>query len=406
MSRKKSDRVTPERVARRLSAILAADVVGYSRLMGADEIGTLARLKAVRDQLIDPAIAEHHGRIVKTTGDGWLVEFASVVDAVDGAVKLQRAMAARNAAIADDRRIVLRIGVNLGDVIVDGDDIFGDGVNVAARLEAMAEPGGVLVSQTVRDSIAGKLDAEFVDNGERTFKNIAQPIRVWSWPDRLSDAEHTVAAEDRDRKPHVVVSAFEARRDDETDLADGIRDELAASFARQTGLVVTTDRGAADYEIRGSVRLAGRRCRVSAQLIATDGDKQIWAERYDEEYLDPFQVQDRCVHRIAMSVRRRIATDDAGKLADQNIGQMSVEQLMSLSGGTFFTPTKAAWLEAGAIAEQVLQRGQGSFMALAMAAAGAGMAEMLFGFRVPDDRTIETAFARRPRSASLALPTA
>ena len=155
MSRKKIDRVTPERVARRLSAILAADVVGYSRLMGADEAGTLARLKAVRDQLIDRTIAEHHGRIVKTTGDGLLVEFASVVDAVDGAVKLQRALAERNAAIADDRRIVLRIGVNLGDVIVDGDDIFGDGVNVAARLEAMAEPGGVLVSQTVHDSIAG-----------------------------------------------------------------------------------------------------------------------------------------------------------------------------------------------------------------------------------------------------------
>ena len=248
--------MTPERVVRRLSAILAADVVGYSRLMGQDEADTLARLKALRDHVIDPAIGEHRGRIVKTTGDGLLVEFASVVDGVHCAVELQRALAEHNAEIVDDRRIVLRIGVNLGDVIVEGDDIFGDGVNVAARLEATAEPGGVLISETVHDSIAGKLDATFVDNGERAFKNIAKTIRVWSWPDGLSDTSHQAAA-GRDRKPHVVVSDFEARGADEKDLADGIRDELAASFARQTGLVVTTDRGAADYEIRGGVRVAG-----------------------------------------------------------------------------------------------------------------------------------------------------
>ena len=265
--------MTSERIARRLSAILAADVVGYSRLMGADEAGTLARLKTLRHDLIDPAIGEHQGRIVKTTGDGLLVEFASVVDAVDGAVKLQRAIAERNDTIPDDRRIVFRIGVNLGDVIVDGDDIHGDGVNVAARLEGLCEPGGVLISQTVHDSIAGKLEATFVDNGERAFKNIANPIRVWSWPDPLPDAEHQAAADGRDRKPHVLVSDFEARGDNESDLADGIRDELAASFARQTGLLVTTDRDEADYMVRGSVRMAGQRCRVAAQLIGIDGER-------------------------------------------------------------------------------------------------------------------------------------
>src|SRR5437660_3451692 len=167
-------------VERRLAAILAADVAGYSRLMGADEEGTLNRLKAHRRELVDPKISEHRGRIVKTTGDGMLVEFPSVVDAVRCAVEIQRAMVDRNAEISEDKRITFRIGVNLGDVIIDGDDIYGDGVNIAARLEALAEPGGICISRTVRDHIGDRLPYTFEDMGEQSVKNIAQPVRAYA----------------------------------------------------------------------------------------------------------------------------------------------------------------------------------------------------------------------------------
>src|SRR5215469_5334709 len=166
---------------RRLTAILAADVAGYSRLMGADEEGTHERLKAHRRELVDPKISEHSGRIVKTTGDGMLAEFPSVVDAVRCAAELQRAMIDRQAALPEDRRIRFRIGINLGDVIVEDDDIFGDGVNVAARLEALAEPGGICVSRVVRDQVRDKLDFAFEDMGEHQVKNIARPVRVYAW---------------------------------------------------------------------------------------------------------------------------------------------------------------------------------------------------------------------------------
>ena len=165
---------------RRLAAILAADVTGYSRLMGADEEGTLERLKALRREITDPKIAEHNGRIVKTTGDGLLIEFASVVDAVRCAVEAQRAVLDRNAEIPEDKRLVFRIGINLGDVIIDGDDIYGDGVNVAARLEALAEPGGICISRVVRDQIRDKLPYPFADMGEQRVKNIARPVRCYA----------------------------------------------------------------------------------------------------------------------------------------------------------------------------------------------------------------------------------
>src|SRR5215475_9695507 len=167
-----------ERVERRLAAILATDVVGYSRLMGEDEEGTLAALKTLQRELIDPRVKENCGRIVKTTGDGALVEFASVVDAVRCAVEIQRAMADRNAEVREDQRITFRIGVNLGDIIVDGDDIYGDGVNIAARLEVLADPGGICVSRVVRDQIRDKLPYPFADMGEKSVKNIARPVRA------------------------------------------------------------------------------------------------------------------------------------------------------------------------------------------------------------------------------------
>ena len=185
------------REERRLAAIVSADVVGYSRLMGADESGTLAALRSHRADLIDPKIAEHGGRIVKTMGDGLLLEFADVVDAVQCSLEVQEGMSTRNSDILDDDQIIFRIGINLSNIIVEDGDIFGDGVNVAARLEGMAEPGGLLVSHSVYEGIANKLDKVFADNGEREFKNIAKPVRVWSWPRQLPTNR-------QDRKPFVV----------------------------------------------------------------------------------------------------------------------------------------------------------------------------------------------------------
>jgi len=200
--------MTGERVERRLAAILAADVAGYSRLMGADEEGTLAALKAIRRELGDPKIAEHRGRIVKTTGDGLLAEFASVVDAVRYAVEVQREMVRRNADVPADKRIEFRIGINLGDIIIDEGDIYGDGVNVAARLEALAEPGGICVSRVVRDQVRDKLDLAFEDLGEQHVKNIARPVRVYRVPiSGNADAPAAPAAAIPD-KPSIAVLPF------------------------------------------------------------------------------------------------------------------------------------------------------------------------------------------------------
>ena len=374
-------------VQRRLATIVAIDVAGYSRLMGADETGTFAAWGAHRAELIDPLIARHRGRIVKTMGDGLLLEFPSVLDAVQCSIEIQDGLSKRNTDVPDDKRITVRIGVNLGDIIFEDSDIFGDGVNIAARLEGMAEPGGLLVSHAVHESIAGKLDIVFVDNGAKQFKNIAKPIRVWSWPRQLP-------TDRQDRKPFVLVSRFEGRSEQEKRLATDIGEEIETVLSQQTGLEVTDDPRKAQYAVHGGVRQAGQRCRVSVRLICEDGDKRIWADRYDVDSIDPFEVLDRCTHRIAMSVRRRIAADDAARQTGKPLDEMSLEQLLSASGGSFFTPTKDGWLTGGVIAELALERDPQNFMALAMAAAGYGMAEFFYGFRRSDDAAVERAFER------------
>ena len=237
---------------RRLAAILAADVAGYSRLMGADEEGTLNRLKAHRRQLVDPKIAEHHGRIVKTTGDGMLVEFSSVVDAVRCAVEIQRAMVDGNAETTEDKRITFRIGVNLGDVIVDGGDIYGDGVNIAARLETLAEPGGLCISRTVRDQIRDKLPYAFDDIGEQEVKNIARPLRVYALSVGAVAALPPVSAPGRPKairrrasrrrelpRLSIVVLPFAilSNDPDQEYFADGITDDLTTDLSRISGIL-------------------------------------------------------------------------------------------------------------------------------------------------------------------------
>jgi len=271
---------------RRLAAILAADVAGYSRLMGADEEGTLERLKALRRELVDPKIAEHRGRIVKTTGDGLQVEFASVVDAVRCAVALQQAMRVRNAGVETDDRIEWRIGINLGDVIVEGEDLYGDGVNIAARVEALSDAGGVFVSNTVHDHVRDRLPFAFEDLGEQQVKNIARPVRVYRVREAAAKSQAAPALPLPD-KPSIAVLPFANLSGDREQeyFADGMVEEIITALSRIRWLFVIarnssfTYKGQAvdvkqvgrelgvRYVLEGSVRKAGGRVRITAQLI-------------------------------------------------------------------------------------------------------------------------------------------
>jgi adenylate cyclase len=278
-------------VERKLAAIFAADVAGYSRLMGADEEGTHERLKAHLGELVNPKIAEHRGRIVKNTGDGFLAEFASAVDAVRCAVEVQRGMAERNAEIPPKKRIEFRVGINLGDVIAEEHDIFGDGVNVAARLEALAEPGGICVSRVVRDQVRDKLDSAFEDLGEQQVKNIARPVRVYKVGDRAIPTKEPAPAPPRSLplpdKPSIAVLPFANRSSDPEQefFADGIAEDVITALSRHSSLFVIarnssfTYKGRAvdvkeigrelgvRYVLEGSLRKAGNRIRVTSQLV-------------------------------------------------------------------------------------------------------------------------------------------
>src|SRR5712691_3100740 len=314
-----------ERVERRLAAILAADVVGYSRLMGANEEATLAELKRHRRELVDPKITEHRGRIVKTTGDGILVEFASVVDAVRCAVDIQREMADRNVGVPSDRRIEFRIGLNVGDIIIDDKDIYGDGVNIAARLEALAEPGGICVSRVVRDQVRDKLDFSFEDMGEQQVKNIARPIRTHrvllsGGADAGRPAEPS--ARSAQQKPSLAVLPFANMSGDAEQeyFSDGITEDIITNLSRNHAFFVIsrstsfTYKGPAidvakvarelgvRYVLEGSVRRAGNRVRITAQLIDATSGHHLWADRYDRDLADVFAVQDEIARNITGAI--------------------------------------------------------------------------------------------------------
>ncbi len=329
-----------ERVQRRLAAILVADVVGYSRLMGEDEEGTLEALTAHRTELIEPCIAEHRGRVVKTTGDGLLAEFASVLDSARCAVAIQEGMAERNKAIPYDHRIEFRIGVNLGDVIVQDDDIFGDGVNVAARLEGLAEPGGVHVSGDAYRQVRGKIDVEFDDLGPQTLKNIAEPVQVYRVilnTDGAKPPGGQPAAYGRHTppdKPSIVVLPFDnMSTDDEQEIfADGLTEDIITTLSKLSGLFVIARNSSFAYKrqardlrqiaaelgvrciLEGSVRTAGKRMRISTQLIdATDGG-HLWAERYDRHIDDVFAIQDEITLRIATELQVTLTEGEQARI--------------------------------------------------------------------------------------------
>jgi TolB-like protein/class 3 adenylate cyclase len=305
-----------ERPQRRLAAILAADVAGYSRLMGADEEGTLARLKAHRRDLLDPKIDQHRGRIVKTTGDGLLLEFPRVVNAVRCAVEMQTAFADRVAKIAEDQRIALRIGINLGDMIVDGDDIFGDGVNIAARLQEIAPPGEICISSRVHEDVRDRLDTAFDDCGTQTLKNIVRPVQVWRWqpgatvPAKPADAPTALPLPD---KPSIAVLPFQnmSGDPDQEYFVDGLVEEIITALSRFKALFVIarnssfTYKGRAidikqvsrelgvRYVLEGSVRKAANRVRITGQLIESEKGTHIWADRYDGDLSEIFELQDK-----------------------------------------------------------------------------------------------------------------
>ena len=311
---------------RRLTAILAADVARYSRLMGADEEGTHERLKGHLGELINPKIAEHRGRIVKNTGDGFLAEFQSVVDAVKCAVEVQRGMADREPEVPEERRIRFRIGVNLGDVIAEEHDIFGDGVNIAARLEALAEPGGICVSRMVRDHVRDKVDFTFEDLGEQLVKNIARPLRVYRVRDGAIRADEPAQASlqtlRQPDKPSIVVLPFQNMSGDpEQDyFADGMVEEITTALSKVRWFFVIarnsafTFKGRAvdvkqvaqglgvRYVLEGSVRKAGTRVRITAQLVDATASNHIWAERYDRDLADIFAVQDDITERVVGAI--------------------------------------------------------------------------------------------------------
>jgi len=326
---------------RRLAAILAADVAGYSRLMGEDEEGTHARLQAHLRELVDPKIAEHRGRIVKNTGDGLLAEFPSVVDAVRCAAEVQRGVLDREPGLPDERRIRFRIGINLGDVIVESDDIFGDGVNVAARLEAVAEPGGICISRMVRDQIRGKLPYPFEDRGEQSVKNIEHPVRVYALrPEAIADLPVTslpsaasITQLSAAPRLSIVVLPFTNLSSDQEQqyFADGITEDLTTDLSRIADMFVISRNTAFTYRnkpvdtkqigrdlgvryvLEGSVRRSGDQVRVSAQLIDAEIDAHLWAERLDRNTSDLFALQDEITSRIAVALNLALVAAEAAR---------------------------------------------------------------------------------------------
>jgi adenylate cyclase len=386
----------PARVERRLAAILAADVAGYSRLIEANEEGTLARLKALRAKIIDPKIAERRGRIVKTTGDGLLVEFASVVDALRCAAELQVALAECNAAWPPNRRIEFRIGINMGDIVVERGDIFGDGVNVAARLEGLAEPGGICVSARVQEDAAGRLDLAFEDIGEQALKNIARPVRVYRVRATLAHPRagtpgstlSRIAGEGDARKgreagegtsplplpdkPSIAVLPFANKSGDPEQeyFADGMVEEIITALSRIRWLFVIARNSSFGYKgqavdvkqvgrelgvryvLEGSVWKAGQRVRITGQLIDALTGTHLWADRFDGSLEDVFELQDRVALSVAGVIEPALQAAEMRRSAARPTTNLSAYDLYLRAA--FFPMTKERIVAALGLLEQAI----------------------------------------------------
>jgi adenylate cyclase len=378
------------RVERRLAAVLAADVAGYSRLMGEDEAGTLARLRTHRRELIDPKIAAHRGRIVKTTGDGMLVEFPSVVEAVACAAAMQRSMAERNAAIPEDQRIEFRVGIHQGDIIVEDGDIFGDGVNLAARLEGLAEPGGICVSARVRSDAMGKVeDVAFDDLGDQQVKNIARPVHVYRV--RLSGMESGAAAAPPELplpdKPSIAVLPFQNMSGDPEQeyFVDGMVEEIITALSRIRWLFVLARNSSFSYKgqspdvkqvgrelgvryvLEGSVRKAGGRVRITGQLIDAASGAHLWADRFDGSLEDVFDLQDKVASSVAGVIEPALQAAETARSANRPTTDLTAYDLYLRAYAMLLSSSRQT-PEALGLMEQAIERDPRYGPALAWAA--------------------------------------
>jgi adenylate cyclase len=354
------------KATRRLAAILAADVAGYSRLMGADEEGTLNRLRSIRADVIDPKISEHRGRVVKTTGDGLLIEFASVVDALRCASEIQNAIAEGNTGIATEKRIEFRIGINVGDIVVEDGDIFGDGVNIAARLEGLAEPGGICVSARVQEDAAGKLDVTFKDLGEQSLKNIARPVRVYRVGTEATFSQTTVTADARSQ-PHsatapplsIIVLPFAnlSNDPDREYFVDAITEDLTTDLSRIADSFVISRNTAFTYKgkpidvrqvgrelgvryvLEGSVRRTGNQVRVNVQLTDAETGAHLWADRFDTSFIDLDQAQDEIIGRLAHTLNRELVVAAVNRIEQQSKSNPDARDLVMRGWGWWHRPT-------------------------------------------------------------------
>ncbi len=351
-----------ERVQRRLAAILAADVVGYSRLMGEDDEGTLKSLTAHLSELIEPCVSEHRGRVFKTTGDGLLGEFSSVVDAVRCAVALQEGMQERNIGVPEGKRIEFRVGVNLGDIIVQDNDVFGDGVNVAARLEGLSEPGGIIVSGSVHEQVVNKLDLQFDDLGPQRVKNIGEPIRAFLIRVEAGAPVSQAAKESPPlpERPSIAVLPFENMSADPEQeyFSDGITEDIITELSKISGLFVIARHSAFTYKgksvtlkqvgrelgvrcvLEGSVRKSGNRLRITAQLIDAITDHHLWAERYDRDIEDIFAVQEEVARQVADALKVALKPEESARLAHVPTDNLDVYELYLQTRMSFWPPSR------------------------------------------------------------------
>lgn len=377
-------------MARRLAAILNADVVGYSLLMGADDAGTLAALRTIRDSLFHPNVDRHHGRIVKLMGDGLLVEFSSIVEAVECAIKIQSELREFNKDRSENQRLTFRMGVGLGDVITEGDDMYGDGLNIASRLEALAEPGGICISGDAFRHVRGKLRADFQDLGNHSLKNIDEPVQVFHWKQDVQ--EISIASGDKSLNeigvPIVAVLPIEplSRDQDCSDFARGLTDEIITAFSRQTGMNVLAQHSTASpnsknlspieslrnqgasYVLQGSVRLAGGRIRVAAQFLDLTSGKHLWGEQFDGDMSDVFSLQDQVTLSIAAATRSQIHVKDAQRVRNVPEDELTDDELLSLASEKMQSLEYRSTPEAARLLSRILDRNQNHPMALAMAA--------------------------------------
>jgi adenylate cyclase len=369
---------TETRAERRLAAVLAADVAGYSRLMGMDEEGTHARLRVHLRELVDPKIKERRGRIVKNTGDGMLAEFPSVVDAVRCAVEIQQGMAERNATIPAEKRIEFRVGINLGDVIVENGDIFGDGVNIAARLEALAEPSAVLVSNTVYEHVRDRLPFGFEDKGEQQVKNISRPVRVYRFQDQSVSAEQPRSSSAQPLplpdKPSIAVLPFANMSGDPEQeyFADGMVEEIITALSRIRWLFVIARNSTFTYKdqvvdvkqvgrelgvryvLEGSVRRAGGRVRIAAQLIDALNGAHLWADRFDGSLEDVFHLQDKVASSVAGVIEPTLQAAEMRRSVARPTTDLSAYDLYLRALATLFPTTKERAFEALGFLEQAI----------------------------------------------------